>query len=354
MKKCHQFSISYRGWKIAVVYCCVLIFPSLLQSCTSQNQELDSTSFIISEKTAHDTDDPAIWYNEKDVSKSIVFGTDKNVKGAVYAFDLSGKIIEDKMIRDLAYPNNLDVEYAVSIDENTKVDILVITERDKHQIRIFSIPDMKPLDNGGLKVFEDTERESFKLPMGIGIYKSPKDGSVYIIVSRKNGPKNNYLYQYKLLSVAGKFELYLIRKFGEFSEKKEIESIAVDDELGFIYYSDETFGIRKYFAEPTLGNKEVFSFGKNRFKGDSEGITIIPEANGTGYIIVSNQQNNSFSIFTRDTNEYIKEVDLGIKETDGCEFSNLVKNNMFTKGLFVAMNNEKNFYFFDFEIFGLE
>ncbi len=231
---------------------------------------------------------------------------------------------------------------------------LVVTERDKHQIRIFSVPDMTALDNGGFKVFEDEDNKEYRLPMGVGVFKSPVDGSVYIIVSRKNGPETNYLYQYKLIERDKSFKLELIRKFGNFSGKKEIESIAIDDELGFVYYSDETFGIRKYYAEPSLGDQEISNFGNNIFKEDSEGIAIIPEQNGKGYLIVSNQQNNSFSIFTRDTNKYLKEIDLGTKDTDGCEFSGLVKNDKFNQGLFVAMNNDKTFYYYDFSSFNLK
>ncbi len=43
----------------------------------------------------------------------------------------------------------------------------------------------------------------------------------------------------------------LVRKFGLFSGKKEIESIAVDDALGYVYYSDEGYGVRKYYADPS-------------------------------------------------------------------------------------------------------
>ena len=56
---------------------------------------------VISEFTVNDTDDPAIWVNPKDASKSIVFGTDKATNGAIYAFNLDGKIIEDKTIRNI-------------------------------------------------------------------------------------------------------------------------------------------------------------------------------------------------------------------------------------------------------------
>ena len=43
---------------------------------------------VITEKTINDTDDPAIWINKEDASKSIVFGTDKETNGAIYAINL--------------------------------------------------------------------------------------------------------------------------------------------------------------------------------------------------------------------------------------------------------------------------
>ena len=52
---------------------------------------------IITENVLHDTDDPAIWINPTDPSKSIVFGTDKDTDGAIYAFDLDGKIIKKEI-----------------------------------------------------------------------------------------------------------------------------------------------------------------------------------------------------------------------------------------------------------------
>ena len=119
---------------------------------------------------------------------------------------------------------------------------------------------MKPLDNGGLPVFEDETNSKLRIPVGISLYSSTIDNAFYAIVSRKNGQKINYLYQYEIISDGERVSLELIRKFGNFSGKQEIEAIAVDNELGYIYYSDETYCIRKYFAEPTKGNKELGVF----------------------------------------------------------------------------------------------
>ena len=42
----------------------------------------------VTEIIPHDTDDPAIWINPEDPSKSLIIGTDKDDDGALYVYDL--------------------------------------------------------------------------------------------------------------------------------------------------------------------------------------------------------------------------------------------------------------------------
>lgn len=309
---------------------------------------------IITEFTLNDTDDPAIWVNPKNAEESIVFGTDKKTNGAIYAFDLEGKIIEEKTIRNIQRPNNVDIEYGFQINDSTTTDILVFTEREKQQIRMFSVPEMKPLDGGGFKVFEDEELVENRLPMGVSLFKSPKDATIYAIVGRKTGPADGYLYQYAFISDSLGVTSNYVRRFGKFSGVKEIEAIAIDDENGFVYFSDEGVCIKKYYAEPDMGNKELSCFGGEYFNEDIEGIAIANYDDGHGYLIVSNQQKGEFDIFDRETNAFIKAVNLSTTETDGCEAVTVRLNDTFKNGLFVAMNDEKNFYFYDLGKLGLQ
>ncbi|RKS53937.1 3-phytase [Gillisia mitskevichiae] len=321
--------------------------------CTGQKIERKIVQpDIITQQIPNDSEDPAIWVNYKYPAESIIFGTDKNIKGAVYAFNLNGNIIPEKTIYNLNEPNNIDIAYNVIISEEFKADILVVTERGRKQIRIFAIPSMQPLDNGGLAVFVG-EPDKYNEPMGVAFYNSPVDKSTYIIVSRKNGPVSDYLYQYKLMPDDGALDLKLVRKFGTFSNEQEIEAIAVDSDLGFIYYADESKCIRKYYAEPLKGNMELGCFGEGLFEGDIEGIAIANFKNGAGYIIVSNQKKGTFNIFSRKSNEFIGEINLNTKQTDGCEVVTIPLNNTFKKGLFAAMNNDRNYYFYDLEKLGL-
>ena len=324
-------------------YSLLLITLSLI-SCKKQLPEIKPT--VITEKLPHDSDDPAIWINKQNPEQSIVFGTDKDeLNGGVYAFDLNGKIIKEKSITNISYPNNVDIEYDFVLTDSTKTDILVFSEREKNQIRMFSVPNMMPMDNGGFKVFEDETDNIMKRPMGVSLYKNPKNGNISVIVSRKIGPKENYLYQYGLISDSLGIKTELMRKFGNFSGNKEIEAIAIDDALGYVYYSDEGIGIRKYYANPEQGNEELAVFGGEYFRDDIEGIAIAAYENDKGYIIVSNQQDHTFNFFKRSDNTFVKTLNLGTLETDGCEVTTTALGSKYPNGLFVSMNDEQDFFY---------
>lgn len=305
----------------------------------------------ITEKVVYDTDDPAIWINKKDPSKSLIIGTDKEDGGGLYVFDLQGKIIEDKCVLNLQRPNNVDIAYNYNLG-GKKIDIAVTTERSKNQLRIFSVPDMKPIDGGGLPVFTDREEKN---PMGLALYTNPKDGLVYAIVGPKDGPAEGYLAQYRIDNAAnGTVKLTKIRDFGNYSGVKEIEAIAVDNELGYIYCSDENFGVRKYYADPAKGNEELALFGTKDFGRDIEGISIYKNDDGTGYILISDQQQNTFNIFPREgskdnphKHELIKSIELMTMESDGSEVTSVNLGDEFPKGIFVGMSTDKTFHIYD-------
>lgn len=324
----------------------IILFTTLFASCKKNNLPVIEPK-LITEQTPHDTDDPAIWVNKENIEKSLVFGTDKDeINGGVYAFDLKGKIVNDKSITGLSYPNNVDIAYDFQLNDSIKTDILVFTEREKNQIRLFSVPSMEPLDNGGIKVFEDETDVEKRRPMGIAIYTDPNSKAISVIVSRKVGPVKNYLHQYEFSADSLGVKATLLRKFGNFDGGKEIEAIAIDNELGYVYYSDEVNCIHKYYANPKNGNEELSCFGAENFKRDIEGIAIV-KFGEQGFLVVSNQQAHSFAVFDRQTNNFIKEINLGTIETDGCDATTTALGADFPDGLFVSMTDNKEFYYHD-------
>ncbi len=311
-------------------------------NCVGQSQlgkKLPPT--VVTETVMYDTDDPAIWINPQDASKSIIIGTDKDTNGGLYAFDLDGKIINK--VLGLKRPNNVDIEYGFELN-GKKIDLAATTERETNKVKFYSLPDLKEV--GEISVFDgETERG----PMGISMYKNPQTGEIFTVVGRKSGPKDGYLWQYKLVEKNGKITGEVVRKFGKYSGLKEIESIAVDDEMGYIYYSDEMFGVHQYYADPAKGNEELAVFGKGDFKSDVEGISIYPTSSNTGYILVSNQQKDTFNVYLRENPAQgrIAEIPVSTKESDGSEVTSVNLGPKFPKGIFVAMSNGKVFHMYD-------
>ena len=310
---------------------------------------------IVTEKVKSDTDDPAIWINPEDPSKSLIIGTDKGGDsglGGLYAFNLEGKIDNSKTIT-LQRPNNVDIAYGLDIN-GIKKDIAVCTERYTNKIRVVALPEMVLIDGEGIDVFED---DTLKSPMGVALYKNPGNGFIYAIVGRKTGPKEGYLYQYKLIADAtGLIKGQLVRKFGAFSGNKEIESIVVDNDLGYVYYSDEGVGVRKYYAHPDSSNTQLALFATEGVKEDHEGLSIYKVNSKKGYILLSDQQANQFHVFPREGTEnaphnhtLIKTIKTSTLESDGSDVTNVTLNNTFKNGMFVAMSTDSTFQFYRWE-----
>jgi 3-phytase len=251
------------------------------------------------EAVPHDPDDPAIWVSPTDPGSSLILATDKQEEaGGLYVFGLDGRLRQ--AITPLDRPNNVDVEYGFTLGSE-RIDIAVATERMRRRLRIFRIPaDGGPLVDlapSGLTVLEGQDGEAGE-PMGIALYRRPRDGAVFAIVSPKTGGPTDYLWQYRLESSGSTITATLVRRFGSFSgigpapdEPGEIEAVAVDDELGYVYYSDERFGIHKWHADPEApaAAVEIAVFGTDGYLGDREGLAVFARADGTGYLVSSDQ-----------------------------------------------------------------
>jgi 3-phytase len=262
----------------------------------------------------------------------------------------------------------VDVAYGLRVGDRL-VDIAVVTERYKKQLRVFEIdPQARRIrdisSGGGIPVFTGAKaaggNPEDEAPMGIGLYKRPRDGEIFAIVSRKHGPKTGYLWEYRLLDDGnGKVRGEKVREFGNFSGSKEIEAVAVDNELGYVYYSDEDTGIRKWHADPDHpdAGKELAVFGQGVFAGDREGISIYKHPDGTGYIICTDQvpDHTRYYVYARegtknnphDHSKMLYAFEGGLDSTDGTEIVSVPLGAKFPHGIFVAMNSGgKNFAVF--------
>jgi 3-phytase len=308
---------------------------------------------VVTSPVRYDSDDPAIWINPADPSKSLVVGTDKDNKGSLFIFDLQGKEVPGKTVHGLKRPNNVDIGYGLKLG-NQPTDFALVTERGTSKLRAFRLPDMAPLDHGNLDVFVGDEHHQ---PMGVAIYTRPTDGATFAIVSRKDGPREGYLAEYRLDDDGtGQIRMTEVRRFGTYSGNNEIESVAVDNELGFVYYSDEGVGVRKYYADPIRGNAELALFAQTGFTKDHEGISIYKTGPRTGYILVSDQTASTFHLFPRagtatDPNAYpeLKVVKVSAHYSDGSDVTSVALGPQFPHGMFVVMSDNRTFHYYRWE-----
>lgn len=326
---------------------------------------------VTSEPVTDDPDDPAIWIHPTEPSRSLVLGTNKVAapSGALVAFDLGGRVRQT--IAGLDRPNNVDVEQRVRFGDET-IDVAVVTERLQHRLRVFRLDPADGLltELGALPVL-DGESGDRREPMGIALYKRPSDGALFAIVAPKLGGPTNYLWQYRLTKADdGTVGGTMVRRFGNFSEvgpepdePGEIEAVVVDDALGYVYYSDERYGIRKWHADPDHADakRELAVFGRDGYAGDREGLAIVPRSDGTGYLLSSDQMSRGtvLKVYRREgeagaphDHRLLDEIQTPADETDGIEATSASLPG-FPGGLVVMMNSTpKNFLFFDWD--GLE
>jgi 3-phytase len=173
---------------------------------------------------------------------------------------------------------------------------------------------------------------------------------VFAIVAPKSGPRSGYLAQYRLENdKEGLVIAVFVRYFGTFSGAGEIEAVAVDDALGYVYYADEGDGIHKYQADPDHKDaaRELAHFGRSGFKADREGIGIYARPDGTGYIVCTDQieGGSQYQVYSREGEQkLVKILRRGADSTDGLEVTSRPVGPGFPNGLLIAMNSrDRNF-----------
>ncbi len=319
-------------------------------------------AFRATDSLPGDADDPAVWVNKADPARSLVLGTMKVAapEGALAVFGLDGKLRQ--LLKGVDRPNNVDVEYGLDLDGGP-TDIAVLTERAGRRLRVYAIAadgsSVRDVSSGALPVLAGARGDE-GAPMGIGLYRRPKDGAIFAIVSSKAGPRENYLWQYRLENDGtGRVKTTFIRRFGTFSGNGEIEAVAVDDELGYVYYADEKVGIHKWLADPEApgADRELALFATTGYRREREGIGIYAGPRGTGFIVSVDQLpgDSIFHVYKRegepgrphDHSKVLGSFHGGADGTDGLDVTSASLGPDFPDGFVVAMNSSKrNFLLF--------
>lgn len=267
-------------------------------------------------------DDPAIWYNSADPSKSLIVGTDK--KAGLHVYNLEGKQISFLKGAGL---NNVDL---AEMEDGT----ILVAASDRRDLTLAHVL-IASLDPATGELSE-MGRFAVGPGEGYGICMGKPSGMTVPIFS---APKNGRIYRLDLsLDAAAEQTSTQIA-----SVPSQPEGCVVDTRKGTLYVGEEATGI--WAIDIETGSKSlVAEVGTGMLVADVEGLALAAEAEDGGYLVASSQGDNAFAVYTLPGMEplgrfRIAQGDVGsAEETDGIALDSRSFGEAFPGGLFVAQD----------------
>lgn len=291
-------------------------------------------------------DDTAIWIHPEDPSLSLIIGDDK--EGGVLVWDLSGRQLQ--FIDDSKNMNNLDLRYNFPLrgtyEDGTaheRVALVGVVNETDVALSFYKVnPSARRLEPvGNVKLDENR-------PYGGCMYHSPKSGKYYFFPNWRSG-----LIQQIELTDGGNGKIKGVKLQRQLGVDTQPEGCVADDILQYLYVGEEDAGVWKFGAEPEAGasKRQVDSVGRSSRAGlraDVEGMSLYYKQDGTGYLIVSSQGNDTFAVYEREgENNFLKRFTIGsqgsideVTVTDGLDVTNFPLGPGFPSGLLVAHDAE--------------
>ncbi|MGA4800316.1 MULTISPECIES: phytase [Streptomyces] len=350
-----------------------------------------------------DADDPAIWRNAAQPDRSLVIATAK--EGGLRVYDLDARQVQAVPAPPAAGPddapgrfNNVDLVHGLRLPSG-RADVAVTTDRGHDRLRIHRIapgraggPLVDVTDPAAPPVFsaDQAEINDQNTAYGLATWTDAASGRSYALVSRRNRTTVALLEltptaagtvtyrKLRSLDLPSSFRLPDGTSWapcGEPGELPQVEGMVVDPANGMLYAGQEDVGIWRVRADLTgaapklvdrvreYGVPGVYDeeteectagadpgFGGTRLSADVEGLTLLTEADGDGYLLASSQGDDTFALYDReleDANEYEGgfrvtasadgSVD-GSEECDGAAVLNAPLGSKYPNGLLVVQD----------------
>jgi len=275
-------------------------------------------------------DDPAIWIDAADPANSLIIGTNKQRGLGLY--DLAGKEVSFHADGRM---NNVDVRQNVTLGAMT-VDVVAATNRTTQTIAIYALDRAQRALTPVLSI-----PSGFADPYGICLYHSTS-GDLFVFA---NEADSGVYGQWRLYSPDGT-EIQAER-MRTFTTGSQAEGCVADDLNAKLFVAEEDVGVWVYGAEPGGGDTRtaVDSVANGNLTADAEGVALVDEGNGTGYVIVSSQGSNSYNVYDRAAPHAFKGAFIisdgvidGVAETDGLDVTAAGLGPTFPGGVFVAQD----------------
>ncbi|WP_173861612.1 phytase [Streptomyces aureus] len=348
-----------------------------------------------------DADDPAIWRNAAAPGRSLVIATAK--EGGLRVYDLDARPVQSIAAPPADGPddapgrfNNVDLVQGLRLSSG-RADLAVTSDRGHDRLRFYRIdrdraggPLTDVTDPAAPAVFSQDQAEinDQRTAYGLATWTDPASGKSFALVSRRERTSIALL---ELLPAAdGKVTYRKIRTLdlpatfrlpdgtswapcGEPGELPQVEGMVVDPADGTLYAGQEDIGIWRLRADLTgtpklldkvreYGVPGVYDeeteectpgadpgYGGTRISSDVEGLTLVTESDGDGYLLASSQGDNTFAAYDRelaDRNEYeggfrvapaSGDLD-GSEECDGAAALNAPLGSKYPNGLLVVQD----------------
>ena len=294
-------------------------------------------------------DDPAIWVDPADPTRSVVIGAD-HADDSLTVYDLEGQRIQRLYVDNV---NNVDLRTGFSLGGVTGS---VLGTAGGSRLRFFRIdPSTRHLHDvtavsGGIKVVG---------AHGICLYRSRLTSRYYAFVTSN---QTDTITQFELNGHAGAVSAQLVRTIDIHPRVADgrdapLEGCATDDIGGSLFVGEHDWHIWRYGAEPTdpagpgdrvMVDSTIAEGG--HFAPDVEGMTVVKTPGGERFLIASSQGDATFIVYRAAAPyEFVRKVRVvrsatadGCDRTDGVEAVAVNLGPAFPQGLFVCQDNRNS------------
>lgn len=348
-----------------------------------------------------DADDPAIWRNAAAPDRSLVVATAK--EGGLRVYDLDARPVQSIAAPPAAGEddapgrfNNVDLVHGLRLSSG-KADLAVTSDRGNDRLRFYRIdrdrvggPLSDVTDPAAPPVFSQDQAEinDQRTAYGLATWTDRTTGKSYALVSRRE--RTSIALLELLPAAGGKVTYRKVRTLdlpssfrlpdgtswspcAEPGELPQVEGMVVDPANGMLYAGQEDIGVWRMRADLTGAPKLIDKvreygvpgtydeeteectpgadpgFGGTKISSDVEGLTLLTEPDGDGYVLASSQGDNTFAAYDReleDANEYeggfrVAAADDtldGSEECDGAAVLNAPLGSKYPNGLLVVQD----------------
>ncbi|WP_055711565.1 phytase [Streptomyces torulosus] len=351
-----------------------------------------------------DADDPAIWRNPADPGRSLVVATAK--EGGLRVYDLDARLVQSlpapkPPAEDDAPGRYNNVDLVTGLRTTTgRADVAVVSDRGNDRLRVYRIDPTRPggpltdiTDPAAAPVFsaDQAEINDQRTAYGLATWTDRTSGRAYALVSRRERTRLALL---ELVPAAqGRVGYRTVRTLdlpssfrlpdgttwspcAEPGELPQVEGMVLDPATGTLYAGQEDIGIWRLRADltgrPVLVDKVTEygvpgtydeeteecvpgtdpGYGGKRLSADVEGLTLLQERDGDGYLLASSQGDDTFALYDREVsenNEYEGGFRIGaatptldgVQECDGAAILNAPLGRRYPRGLLVLQDGQE-------------